>query len=203
MPWIVALIATFAQMRVIPLAPRLDQRPVRADRPHAVVALEHIEAAFRHPRPDDAVGLQPQSPHPFGIGVHMGLADQPARHARFAQMVAHRPFADLERRAVPAGAMAVHIPAGIGRHPRWPAYRRLHIGAGEPDAHCGQPVHVRRLQVRVSVAAQIVPAKLVEHDEQDVPGFHQGSPSTAAPKLPGGQFRTPVIAIAFEQLPEQ
>lgn len=68
---------------------RFRQRPIRANGTHPIVTFENIESAFRHPRADDAVGVQPQPRHAFGVCGHMRIAHQPATHTGAAQMIAH------------------------------------------------------------------------------------------------------------------
>ena len=79
---------------------------------------------------------------------------------------------------VPCRSVAEHVTAGQERHARRAAERRLHEGLLEVHPPRGESVDVGRLQVRMSVAGQVVPAKLVAHDEQNVSGgAHAGSPA--------------------------
>ena len=48
------------------------------------------------------------------------------------------------------------------------AQRRLDVGTVEAHALCSQSVDIGRMQIRMTIAAQVIPAELVEHDEQDV-----------------------------------
>ena len=95
MPRVVARIALVAQVLIVAQCTRRIIKPVRPLRPHPVVTLENIKPAFRHTRPDHAVGFQTQTGHALGIGGHMRLAHQPAAHARIAQIIPHRALADL------------------------------------------------------------------------------------------------------------
>ena len=117
---------------------------------------------------DDRVRGDPQHLQAFEIWRHVGLADQHVAHADLVQMIAERRLADTQRPAVPVRAVRAHVAAGIERHPRGAADRRLHIGVGEPHAAFGHRIDVRRLQRRVPGATQIIIAKLVAHDPKDV-----------------------------------
>src|SRR5258706_16399984 len=66
--------------------------------------------------------------------------------------------------------MRAHIAAGIEGHPRGTADRRLHIGVREAHAELCQPVDIRCFQRRMAGAPQIVMAKLIAHDPDDVVG---------------------------------
>jgi hypothetical protein len=98
----------------------------------------------------------------------MCLAEEPAGHAVLPQMIAKRDLANADRKLVPAGPVACHIAAAIGRHAAGPADRRLDIGVGEADPARGHLVKIGGVQGLVSGAAQIVEPKLVIHNEEDV-----------------------------------
>ena len=83
-------------------------------------------------------------------------------------MIAKRQLADLQRHAVPGGAMRADVAAGIEGHPRRAAYRRLDIATLETNPLACQPVNIWGVKVRMSGAAQIIEPELVEHDEEDV-----------------------------------
>ncbi len=170
-PGIVAVIAFAAEIFVVLERTARIVETFRTFRTHAVVALVDVEAAFGDAGADGAVGFQAEAAHAFRIRGHVGLADQPATHAVVTQIVAHGPLADFQRHHVPGRAMAVHVAAGVGGHARRAAQRRLDIGTVEPNAPLRQPVDIRCLQMRMTITTQIIPAQLVEHDEQNVPGL--------------------------------
>ena len=145
-------------------------RPVlaRAVRVQTVIAFERFKATFGSAHPDFAFGINAQPRHAFGIRDHVGLAHENRARTDIAQMVAERWFPYAQRHAVPGGPMAAHIAAGIGRHARGSADRRLHIGVGEPHAALGEGVDMRGVQMRVAVAAQVIEPQLVGHDPQDI-----------------------------------
>ena len=64
--------------------------------------------------------------------------------------------------------MGLNVAAGIERHPGRTTDGRLHIGIGETHAPGRQSIDIRCLQAWMTRTAQIVEAKLVEHDEQDI-----------------------------------
>ena len=43
-------------------------------------------------------------------------------------------------------------------------------GAGETHCPLGQAIDVRGFQVRMTIAAEVIPAQLIEHDEKDILG---------------------------------
>ena len=137
-------------------------------RMQAVVALIRLEAAFRHVHADDRVRRDAEILQAFQVGRHVGLADQHVAHADLLQVIAERRLADAQRPAVPVRAVRAHVAAGIERHPRRAADRRLHIGVREAHAALGHRVDVRRLQDGVAGAAEIIVAKLVAHDPEHV-----------------------------------
>lgn len=64
--------------------------------------------------------------------------------------------------------MRADISASVERHPRGTTNRRLNIAFIKANRLTGQPVNVRRVEMRVSATAKIIKAKLVKHDEDDV-----------------------------------
>src|SRR6267154_932489 len=133
-----------------------------------IVALIGLEAAFRYMHADDGIRRDPQRLQAFDIRRHVGLADQHVAHADLLQVIAERGLTDPQRPAVPVRAVRAHVAAGIERHPRRAADRRLHIGLGEPYAALRHRVDVRRFQRRVSGTAEIIIAKLIAHDPENV-----------------------------------
>ena len=142
--------------------------PVRPLAPEPIVALPDVEAAFRLPRADHAVGREAEPFHALRVGLHVGLANEPAAHAEPAQVVAHRVFAHPQREPVPRRPVRRGIAPGIETHPRGAADRRLHIGIGEAHALRRHPVEMRCLQMRMPAAAQVIEPQLVIHDEEYV-----------------------------------
>src|SRR5262249_58569485 len=57
---------------------------------------------------------------------------------------------------------------GVETHPRWAADRRLHVSLGEAHATSRHGIDVRRPQRRMAGTAEIIMAKLVAHDPQNV-----------------------------------
>ncbi len=137
-----------------------------------VVALVGFETALRQMHAERRAGIDAEPLHAGQIGRHMRLADQHGAHAELREMVAQCRLADAQREAVPIGAVRAHVAAGVKAHPRRPAHRRLHIGAVEAHAARRQRIDVRRLHVRMAVAAEIIEPQLVAHDEKDVFAGH-------------------------------
>ena len=98
----------------------------------------------------------------------MGFANQPAVDTSRAQMIAQSKLADLERDLVVACTMALHIAARICAHPRGAADGRLNIGTVKAHALACEPVNVWGVKMWMTIAAQVVPAQLVKHDEENV-----------------------------------
>jgi len=73
--------------------------------PEAVVAHPDVKAAFGLAGADEAVGFQSEAGHAFGVGDHMGFADEPAVHADAAEVVGHGLLTDAEGKAVELRAM--------------------------------------------------------------------------------------------------
>ena len=161
LPRIVRVITLLAQIGIVARA-----RP--PGRVQAVVALIGLEAAFGDMHADDGIRRDAEQLQAFEIGRHVGLADQHVADADLLQMIAERRLADAQRPAVPVRAVRAHVAAGIERHPRRAADRRLHIGVGEAHAALGHRVDVRGLQRGMAGAAEIIMAKLVAHDPDDV-----------------------------------
>ena len=140
----------------------------RPRRMQAVVALIGLEAAFGDVHADHRIRADAERLHAFEVGRHVGLADQHVAHADFLEVIAEGRLADPQRPAVPVRAVRAHVAAGVERHPRRTADRRLHIGLREQHAAPGHGVDVRRLQRRMAGAAEIIVAKLVAHDPENV-----------------------------------
>ena len=88
-PWIFGLIALGVQVCVIGRA-FLVIKAIRPMPPETIVANPCVKSTFRLSCPNDAIDTEPQPFHSNHICLHMGLADQPATHARVAQVIAHR-----------------------------------------------------------------------------------------------------------------
>ena len=161
LPGIFRLIAVLAQVSIIARA-----RP--AGRMQAVVALVRLEAALRDMNADDRIRRDAEHLHAFEVGGHVGLADQHVAHADLLQVIAERRLADAQRPAVPVRAVRAHVAPGIEGHARGAADRRLHIGVGEAHPALCHRVDIRGLQRGVAGAAEIIMAKLVAHDPDDV-----------------------------------
>ena len=95
----------------------------------------------------------------------MRLADEPAIHARLAQMIAQRVLTDPQRKIVPGRAMARYIAAGVEAHAAGTANRRLHISVGKAHTHRRNPIEIRCLQMRMTSTAQIIEPQLVIHNK--------------------------------------
>jgi hypothetical protein len=161
LPRVRRVVAVLAQIIVI-------GRPRPTGRMQSIVAFVRLEPAFRHVHADNGVRRNTEILQALEVGRHMGLADQHVADADLLQVIAERRFADAKRPAVPVRTVRAHVTAGIERHPRRPADRRLHIGVREQHAAFGHSIDVRRLQDRVPGAAEIVVAKLVAHDPEHV-----------------------------------
>src|ERR1700677_4709925 len=133
-----------------------------------VVAFEGFEAAFDQEFAGFGVAVDAQAFNRVDVGTHVRLADELRAHAERAQVVAKRPLIDAQRDVVPGGAMRAHVGAGVGRHARGAADRRLHVGAVETYAARGKRVDVRRGDAIGCGTGEIVPAHLVGHDEEHV-----------------------------------
>ena len=134
----------------------------------AVVALIGLEAALADMHADDGIRRDAERLQSFEIGRHVGLADQHVAHADVFQVIAQGRLADAQWPAVPVRAVRAHVAAGVETHPRRAADRRLHIGVGEAHAALRHRIDVRGLQRGVAGTAQIIIAKLVAHDPEDV-----------------------------------
>ncbi len=161
LPRIGGVVAVLAQIIVV-------GRPRPTGRMQAVIALIRLEAAFRHVHADDGVLGDAEILQPLQVGRHMRLADQHVADADLLQVIAERRFANAQWPAVPVRAVRAHVAAGIERHPRRPADRRLHIGVRKQHAAPGHRIDVRRLQHGMPGAAEIIVAKLVAHDPEHV-----------------------------------
>ncbi|MHC2742940.1 hypothetical protein ACVMFA_008737 [Bradyrhizobium liaoningense] len=134
----------------------------------AVVALVRLEAAFGDVHADDRFRGNAERLHALEVGRHVGLADQHVAHADLLEVIAERGLANAQRPAVPMRAVRAHVAPGVERHPRGPTDRRLHIGVGEQHAALCHGVDVRCLQRGMAGAAEIIIAKLVAHDPENV-----------------------------------
>ncbi len=168
-PGVVAAIALVVEVAVVARDLRIVA-PVGAEPVQAVVALVGVEAALGDAHADDGAGIDAEPLHALRVGAHVRLADEHGAHAQRAQVVAERHLADLERIAVPGGAVRAHVAAGVEAHARGAADGRLHVGAREAHAAGRQRVDVGRVQLGVAGAGEIIPAQLVAHDEEDVAG---------------------------------
>jgi hypothetical protein len=118
----------------------------------------------------------------------MRLADQHGAHAKLGKVIAQSRFVDPQREAVPVRAVRAHVAPGVKAHPRRPADRRLHIGTIEAHAARCQRVDVRRLQMRMTVAAEVIEPQLIAHDEEDIFAGHGVAEPSMRPSrraLPG------------------
>ena len=95
-----------------------------------------------------------------------------------AEIVAERELTDRQRHPVPSSAVAEHGAARIEGRARRAADGGLHIGTIETQATGGQSVDVRCFQMRMPVAAEVIEAELVRHDEQDVFDIRHGVTSS-------------------------
>ncbi len=76
-----------------------------------------------------------------------------------------------QRDAIPRRAVTRHVAPGVHRHARRPADTRLDEGIGEAHTALRKRVEVAGGQIGVAVAAEVIGAQLVAHDEQDVANF--------------------------------
>ena len=137
-----------------------------AVRVQPVVALERIEPAFGQLDADLRPGVDAEPLHAPCVRDHVGLADDHRGDADPAEMVAEGRLAHAQRKAVPGRAVRAAVAPGVGGHPRGAAEGRLHVGVGEPHTAPGEPVEVGRVEMRMAVAGQVVPAQLVGHDPE-------------------------------------
>ena len=135
---------------------------------HPVIALKRCEATLSRVHADDRFRIDPKALHAIHIRDHVGLADQHAFRVDLTQMITQGRLAHPQREAIPGRSVAAYIAPGVEAHPGRAADRRLDIGLVEPHAHGGQPVNMRRVEMGVAVAGQIIPAQLVRHDPQYV-----------------------------------
>ena len=133
-----------------------------------VVALIGLEAAFGEEDAGIARRVDAEAGHALPVSRHVRLADERGAQPERTQPVAEREFAHRQRDIVPGGAVAEHVAPRVEGHARGAADRRLAVGAGEARSLRREAVQMRRLQRRMAVTGQIVPAQLVRHDEQDV-----------------------------------
>ena len=81
-------------------------------------------------------------------------------------VVERRDVPDAGRECVDAGRGGPQPGQQAG--PRWIAERRLAVGVGEESAAGGQPVHVRRLNLRMTLEAADPVVQIVDGDHQDI-----------------------------------
>src|SRR5438552_11714138 len=104
-----------------------------------------------------------------GLVAHdVGLAGKREGAARVAQVFAESDFAYRQRHAVPCRAVARDVASGVERHARRSTYAGLHECVREADAAAGETFEVSGCEIRMTVAAEVVGAQLVTHDEEDV-----------------------------------
>ena len=134
----------------------------------AVVAFKRFEAGVGNQHSDLGAFVEAETAHSFAVRKHMGLADDGRLVAERLEVVADRQLTDWQRNEVPCRAMAKGRAPGVEGRPRRATNRGWSIGPREPDAALGQPIDVRRVQMRVAVTAEVVETQLVGHDEEDV-----------------------------------
>jgi hypothetical protein len=102
------------------------------------------------------------------VVAHVPLAEEAGAIAGLLQFEReHRQRMTFASRVVD-DAVRVRILAGQETGPARRAQRRRGERVGEARALAGQPVHVRRLDERMSGGAKVVPAHVVDQDEDDV-----------------------------------
>src|SRR6185437_11914010 len=118
----------------------------------------------------------------FDVGRHVRFTDQHIAHADLLEVIAERRLADTQRPAIPVRTVRAHVAPSIERHARWAADRRLHIGVGEADAALCHRIDIGCLNCGMAIAAEVIIAKLVAHDPDDVlRSRHQASSSLCVP----------------------
>ncbi len=134
----------------------------------AIVAVDLVEAAVANQAHPVLVAVEMQ-PRDAGVVRHdVRLAGERKRASGAAQIFAERYFADRQRHAVPGRAVARHVAAGVERHARGAAHAGLHERAIEAHAAPRELVEMSRREKGMAVAAEMIGAQLVAHDEQDV-----------------------------------
>ena len=151
-PRVLALIALRLQVFIIGAA-FLVIKPIWPIAPKPIVPDPDVKPAFRLPRADHRVRRKAQPRHALGIGLHMGLADQPTAHPRLAQMIAHGQLPDPQGIAIPRRSMGRDIAARIAAHARRAADGRLNISIGKAHAHRRHTVEIRGMQMRMARTA--------------------------------------------------
>lgn len=142
-----------------------EGRVIRVD---PVIAVVGLEAGFGEGRAARASRIDAEPPHAFQVGRGVGLADQRGADSRGAQVVAQGQLLQRQRHRVPGHLVAADVAPGVRGHPRRPADGALGIGTGEAHALRGQAVDVRRVQIGMAVAGQVIATQLVAHDVEDV-----------------------------------
>lgn len=136
----------------------------------AVVAVEFEKGARAQALAEFAGARDFEAAHAVLVHLHVGLARERERAAVALQIFAERDLADRERHAVPVRAVARHGAAGVVRHARRAAHARGDVGVVEAHAARGEGVDVARAQPGMTVAAEVIAAQLVAHDEENVAG---------------------------------
>jgi len=146
-----------------------DERPVDLD-----------EAAGAQHAAGFVLAIEPQPRHAAFVSHHVSLAGECERALASVQVLAERDLSDRQRHAIPGRSMAGHVAAGVERHARRPAYARLYERTLEAYRPRREGVEVPRGETRMSVAAEVIGAQLVAHDEQEVAHrAHASSPPNA------------------------
>lgn len=77
-------------------------------------------------------------------------------------------LANAQWEPIPCRTVRTHIAACVKAHSAWPTNRGLHIGLVEPHSLQGKPIQIWCLDVIGTIAAEVIPAQLVSHNEQNV-----------------------------------
>ena len=167
MPRVAAVVAVITQVLGVGrgLALILEQRAVGID---AVVTQIRVEANLIERLGLGTVGVYLQALQGLKVRRGVGLAHQGGADAVGAQVVTDCQFFERQRHCIPRHLMAADIAPGVGRHARRAADGALCIGPTETHAGGGQAVDIRRMQMGMAVAGQVVSAQLVAHDVEHV-----------------------------------
>ena len=134
----------------------------------SVVAIELDEAARAEEPAALARGVEREPRHACRVGDEVGLAGEHERAVSARKILPQRHLTDRQRHAIPGRAMARHVATGVERHARRPAHARLHEGTLEANTACGKRVDVARGEMRMPIAAEMIGAQLIAHDEQKI-----------------------------------
>ena len=151
----------------------------------AVIALVGLKTALQNVSTRLTAGGQMQPVDIGRIGAKVCLSHQCRPQALSAQVVTQGPFVHSNRHPIIGTAVTGHTAAGIKRHSRRPADRRVAIGSLEPHTTPCQGIDVRCLQEGMSIATQVVGPELIRHDEQDIAHFRH-APIIAIPPCQSG-----------------